>query len=49
MPWALTRMRGAAGEGPRHARIGRRVIYDVRDLDAWMAERKTLGGGARRG
>ena len=29
-----------SGEGPRYVKAGRRVIYDVRDLDAWMEERK---------
>ena len=44
----LARMR-AAGEGPRHARIGRRVIYDIADLDAWIEEFKSpVAGRARR-
>ena len=28
------------GRGPRYAKAGRRVIYDRRDLDRWMAARK---------
>ena len=28
------------GKGPRYAKAGRRVIYDRRDLDKWVAERK---------
>ncbi len=44
----LDRLR-AEGAGPRHIRVGRRVIYDVRDLDAWMAARKSpVAGGAQR-
>ena len=28
------------GRGPRYAKAGRRVIYDRRDLDKWVAARK---------
>ena len=35
----LNRMR-APGKGPRYTKRGRRVIYDVVDLDAWMEEGK---------
>ena len=28
------------GRGPRYAKAGRRVIYDRRDLDRWVAARK---------
>ena len=35
----LNRMR-APGKGPRYTKRGRRVIYDVVDLDEWMAEGK---------
>ena len=28
------------GEGPRYVRLGRRVLYDPADLDAWVASRK---------
>lgn len=38
-PATLNKMR-VSGEGPRYVKAGRRVIYDVRDLDAWMEERK---------
>ena len=26
--------------GPRYLKLGRRVLYDVRDLEAWAEERK---------
>ena len=35
----LIKMR-ITGEGPRYAKVGRRVIYDMADLDAWVEERK---------
>ena len=38
-PSTLARMR-VTGEGPRYSKAGRRVIYDPRDLDRWVAERK---------
>ena len=44
----LIRLRREGG-GPPWAGIGRRVIYDIADLDAWMTARKNPGGGARRG
>ena len=28
------------GEGSRYSKIGRIVVYDVADLDAWLAERR---------
>jgi len=28
------------GTGPRYLKLGRRVLYDLRDLDAWVAERR---------
>ena len=28
------------GDGPRYTKKGRRVIYDIADLDEWMAEGK---------
>ena len=27
-----------SGQGPRFAKIGRRVVYDVADLDSWLAK-----------
>ena len=36
----LNRMR-VPGKGPRYTKRGRRVIYDVVDLDEWMEEGKT--------
>ena len=38
-PSTLNRMR-VSGDGPRYSKVGRRVIYDVADLDHWMDERK---------
>ena len=38
-PKTLIKMR-ITGEGPRYAKVGRRVIYDMADLDAWVEERK---------
>ena len=26
-----------SGQGPRFAKIGRRVLYDIADLDSWIA------------
>ena len=28
------------GTGPRSYRLGRRVVYDAADLDAWLAEQR---------
>ena len=38
-PSTLNRMR-VTGDGPRYSKLGRRVIYDVRDLDSWIEARK---------
>ena len=38
-PGTLAHMR-VTGDGPRYARVGRRVIYALEDLDAWVEERK---------
>lgn len=27
------------GDGPVHAKLGRRVIYDVRELESWVEQR----------
>ena len=35
----LNRMR-VTGDGPLYSKLGRRVIYDVGDLDAWIEARK---------
>jgi Helix-turn-helix domain len=37
------------GEGPASYVIGRRLVYDIVDLDAWLAEQKakTLRGGVK--
>ena len=29
-----------SGAGPRYSKIGKRVLYEVSDLDAWIADRK---------
>ena len=38
-PSTLNRMR-VSGDGPRYSKLGRRVVYDIADLDAWVEERK---------
>jgi hypothetical protein len=30
----------SAGRGPRFIKLGRKVLYDTRDLDAWIDENK---------
>ena len=34
---SLNKLR-CTGQGPRFAKIGRRVVYGVADLDAWLAK-----------
>jgi hypothetical protein len=29
-----------AGKGPRYSKLGRKIIYDQRDLDAWFDNNK---------
>ena len=29
-----------SGDGPRYIKAGRRVLYDMRDVEAWLAKRK---------
>jgi predicted DNA-binding transcriptional regulator AlpA len=29
-----------AGDGPPFIRLGRAIVYDTRDLDAWLAARR---------
>lgn len=50
VPSATLRYWRAIGEGPRSYRLGRRVVYDVRDVEAWIAAQKesTGSGGAPR-
>lgn len=31
--------RRLTGDGPRYSKLGKRVIYEVADLDQWIAER----------
>jgi DNA-binding transcriptional MerR regulator len=33
------------GIGPRSARVGRTVVYDEADVDAWVDEQFSLEGG----
>jgi hypothetical protein len=48
----LRKMRTTGG-GPRYARVGAAIRYDIRELDRWMAERTfastadEAAGGAR--
>ncbi|GAA5057793.1 hypothetical protein GCM10023208_23650 [Erythrobacter westpacificensis] len=28
------------GDGPRYSKLGRKVLYDPRDVQAWLNERK---------
>ncbi|KAI96089.1 transcriptional regulator [Rhodomicrobium udaipurense JA643] len=30
------------GGGPRYAKLARRVVYDIADLDAWVAKRARM-------
>ena len=30
------------GDGPRYAKLGRLVVYDIRDLDAWVDAHKRM-------
>lgn len=34
------------GEGPRFAKLGKVVVYDVADLDAWIEARKRTSTSA---
>ncbi|MGC5617708.1 helix-turn-helix domain-containing protein [Georgenia sp. Z1491] len=36
------------GEGPPFARMGRKIVYRVESLDAWLRELETATGGERR-
>ena len=42
-PGTLANLR-AAGDGPRHTKLGRTVVYRVIDLDAYLADRVVVGG-----
>ena len=35
------------GEGPPFIRLGRAVVYDTRDLDAWLAARRATSTSVR--
>jgi predicted DNA-binding transcriptional regulator AlpA len=32
--------RRLSGDGPRYSKLGKRVLYEIADLDAWIADRK---------
>jgi len=38
----LEKARVTGKDGPPFARLGRAIVYDVADLDAWIAARKRL-------
>jgi len=35
------------GDGPPFIRLGRAVVYDTRDLDAWLAARRATSTSER--
>jgi len=37
---ATLRLFRTQGTGPAYAKLGRAVVYDVADIDAWIAARK---------
>ncbi len=37
-----------AGKGPRSLKVGRRVLYDPADVEAWIAERRAAADSAAR-
>lgn len=37
------------GGGPKFLKLGRRVMYDVRDIDAWLASRSCNSTSEYRG
>jgi hypothetical protein len=39
-PATLEKVRSVGSSGPRYFKVGRSVIYDTRDLDAWLASRR---------
>ena len=41
----LTKLR-LTGDGPKYIKIGRRVVYDPADIEAWAAARKRLSTSA---
>ena len=32
--------RRLSGDGPRYSKLGKRVLYEIADLDAWIVDRK---------
>ncbi len=42
----LEHLRLTPGQGPRYIKVGRKVLYRVADLDAWMDERMTSTSAA---
>jgi len=41
----LAQWRGKTNAGPSYRKIGDRVVYDVADLDKWVASHKRIEGG----
>ena len=44
-PPETTRWRRSVGRGPKWFRIGKRVLYDVADVQAWLQEQKAATQG----
>jgi predicted DNA-binding transcriptional regulator AlpA len=38
----LSKSRMTGMDAPRHIKIGRRVVYDTADLDAWLAAHQRM-------
>lgn len=36
---ALSKMR-CEGKGPRYLKLGRRVVYELKDIEAWLEKQK---------
>ncbi len=34
--------RRLSGDGPRYSKLGKRVVYELSDLDQWIANRRHL-------
>jgi hypothetical protein len=46
-PAALEKMRSVGSSGPRYFKVGRSVIYDTPDLDAWLESRRRGSASGR--
>jgi predicted DNA-binding transcriptional regulator AlpA len=42
----LDQMR-STGRGPRYSKLGRKIIYDTRDLDQWIEDHKQISTADR--